>query len=169
MIPLVGYANKLTVRPNETIDFKVSSSSTLPFHASLVKIICSDPNPNGPGQKFVKIKSKIEKEYPSSLKTVKLGSYAKIKKNKIIRNLKDFTFSANIWSTTPSKNNQGIISFYDQEEKIGLTLGIFDGCIGLIIGEKNTRPFIFSTKNKIKIKEWYKVWISYHYITATIQ
>ena len=169
MIPLVGYANKLTVRPNETIDFKVSSSATKPFHASLVKIICSDPNPNGPGQKFVKIKSKIEKEYPSSLKTVKLGSYAKIKKNKIIRNLKDFTFSANIWSTTPSKNNQGIISFYDQEEKIGLALGIFDGCIGLIIGEKNTKPFIFSTKNKIKIKKWYKVWISFHYNTSTIQ
>ena len=141
MIPLVGYANKLTVRPNETIDFKVSSASTLPFHASLVKIICSDPNPNGPGQKFVKIKSKIEKEYPSSLKTVKIGSYAKIKKNKIIRNLKNFTFSANIWSTTPNKKDQGIISYFDQEEKIGLALGIFDGCLGLLIGEKNKKPF----------------------------
>ena len=48
----------------------------------------------------------------------------------------------------------------DQVEKIGLTLGIFDGCIGLIIGEKNTKPFIFSTKNKNKIKKWYKVWNS---------
>ena len=167
MIPLVGYANKLTVRPDETIDFKVSSSATKPFHASLVKIICADPNPNGPGQKFVKIKSKIEKEYPSSLKTVKLGSYAKIKKNKIIRNLKDFTFSANIWSTTPSKNNQGIISFYDQEEKIGLALGIFDGCIGLIIDEKIQSRLFFQQKIKLKLKSGIRC--GFPFITTPLQ
>ena len=101
MIPLIGYANKLTVRPNETIDFKVSSSSSQPFHASLVRIICADPNPNGPGQKFVKIKSKIEKEYPSSLKTVKLGSYAKIQKNKANLEIGKF-IGQNLLSNTSS-------------------------------------------------------------------
>ena len=48
-IPLIGYAEKLSGRTGDTIEFKVSSASQEPFHANLVRIICTDPNPAGPG------------------------------------------------------------------------------------------------------------------------
>ena len=51
MIPLIGYADRMSVRPGETINFKVSSSGPDPYTASLVRLICSDPNPDGPGIK----------------------------------------------------------------------------------------------------------------------
>ena len=49
MIPLVGYASRLSARPGETIDFKVSSTSERPYEADLIRIVCADPNPEGPG------------------------------------------------------------------------------------------------------------------------
>ena len=51
MIPLIGYADRLSLRPGETINFKVSCSSADPYEARLVRIICGDPNPDGPGIK----------------------------------------------------------------------------------------------------------------------
>ena len=55
MIPLIGYADRLSVRPGETIDFKVSSQGPAPFEASLVRIVCADPNPAGPGIQEVRL------------------------------------------------------------------------------------------------------------------
>lgn len=48
-LPLVGYSDRLSARPGESIAFKVSSRSERPFHARLTRVICADPNPDGPG------------------------------------------------------------------------------------------------------------------------
>ena len=47
MIPLIGYSNRLSVEPGESIEFKVSSSLDKPYQASLVRVRCGDPNPAG--------------------------------------------------------------------------------------------------------------------------
>ncbi|MDA3859261.1 MAG: N,N-dimethylformamidase large subunit, partial [Roseovarius sp.] len=49
-LPLLGYVDRLSARPGETLAFKVSSSTaTRPFTARLVRSISADPNPEGPG------------------------------------------------------------------------------------------------------------------------
>mgnify|MGYP003328281515 CR=1 FL=1 len=48
-IPLIGYCNRLSVRPGEVISFKVSSESKSNFNASLFRSFSSDPNPSGQG------------------------------------------------------------------------------------------------------------------------
>ena len=44
-IPLIGYSDKLSLRPNETISFKISSNLKKSFSASLKRSISADPNP----------------------------------------------------------------------------------------------------------------------------
>ena len=44
-IPLVGYANRLSVRPKETISFKVSSELKSNYLVDLYRSISADPNP----------------------------------------------------------------------------------------------------------------------------
>ena len=44
MIPLVGYANRASVRSGEEICFKVSSTSERPYEARLVRVLCGDAN-----------------------------------------------------------------------------------------------------------------------------
>ena len=48
-IHIIGYSDKLSVRPGDTIGFKVSSHSEQPFDARLARLISADPNPAGPG------------------------------------------------------------------------------------------------------------------------
>ena len=48
MIPIAGYADRLSVRPGETISFKVSSQLDGPYKARLVRVISGDANPAGP-------------------------------------------------------------------------------------------------------------------------
>ena len=42
MIPLIGYGDRLSARPGETIEFKVSSQGPAPFRADLVRIVSAD-------------------------------------------------------------------------------------------------------------------------------
>ena len=160
MIPIIGYANKLTVHPEEYIDFKISSNLLTSYKASINKIISADPNPNGPGIKLIKIKSSIDGYYPSVKKDIRLGSYAKIKQNNKIRTLKNFTFCANVYVTNTSKKEQGVISFYDEKNYKGIVLGVFDGCVGIIVNSKNSKRIIKIHK-PLKKKYWYKIWVSY--------
>ena len=52
-LPLSGYADRLSARPGESLDIKVSSLSQQPYQASLVRVRYADPNPEGPGVKPV--------------------------------------------------------------------------------------------------------------------
>jgi len=66
MIPLIGYVNKLSARPGDTLEFKVSSTFNVPFQASLVRIRCSDPNPAGPGIREKSVDASFTGQYHAS-------------------------------------------------------------------------------------------------------
>jgi N,N-dimethylformamidase len=44
MLPLTGYADRLSAAPGETIEFKISSNTQQDYQARLVKVICGDAN-----------------------------------------------------------------------------------------------------------------------------
>ena len=59
---IVGYADRLSVQPGETIQFMVSSQ--LPrYQAEIVRLIHGDPNPRGPGMKEEVIEAPVNREY----------------------------------------------------------------------------------------------------------
>ena len=78
MIPLIGYGDRLSVRPGETIEFKVSSQNPAPFEASLVRIVCADPNPAGPGIQEATVAADFAGSYPSRAQAIAQGSHARI-------------------------------------------------------------------------------------------
>ena len=74
MVPLVGYLDRFSARPGERIAVKVSSSHAAPFRADLVRIVCADPNPAGPGMQLEETSSPWAGEYPSQRQPIQLGS-----------------------------------------------------------------------------------------------
>ena len=62
---LTGYADRISVRAGETIAFRISSHASGPFAASLVRVICGDPNPAGTGPIFEDQSSVFAGRYPS--------------------------------------------------------------------------------------------------------
>ena len=49
MLALTGYADRLSVRPGETIRFHLSNATGADVEAKLVRVVCADANPAGPG------------------------------------------------------------------------------------------------------------------------
>ena len=65
MLPIAAYADRLSVRPGETISFKVSSTIEGPYAARLVRIICADANPAGPGLQEEPVAASFAGPHPS--------------------------------------------------------------------------------------------------------
>lgn len=162
MIPFIGYGHRLSVRPGETIEFKVSSQGPEPFEASLVRVICADPNPAGPGMLEEPVDAAFAGSYPSRVQPVRLGSYGRIDGTEPLGRLGSLTLMATIWPTTPDKGEQGILSRFDPETGAGFALAIgSDGGATAILGHGSGAPIRLSVGKALKARTWYRIWASF--------
>jgi hypothetical protein len=58
MLTLTGYSNHIYGRPGDTIEFKVNCERPGEYSAEIVRIICGDTCPEGPGVKEIVIDSR---------------------------------------------------------------------------------------------------------------
>ena len=155
MLPIAGYADRLSVRPGETIAFKVSSQLEGPYKARLVRVICADANPAGPGIREEAVEADFQGSYPSHFQPIHLGSYAVINANHDLSGADGLTFVATIWPTTPgSKRRQGIVSAYDPTTRLGFAIAVGeDGSAEAILGATRVK-----TRVPMTARRWYRVW-----------
>ncbi len=150
MIPLIGYGDRLSGRPSDTIEFKVSSISAEPFSVALYRSISADPNPAGPGLIERRVHSAMDGEYLSRLQPFHAGSYA-ISDEDLSVTANGFTLRAIIWPTLPEKGEQAILSCGD------IILLIDDnGAISGRAGELHV-----AASKPLKTRTWYRVWLTY--------
>ena len=147
-IPLVGYSDKISLRSQETISFKVSSSLKKPFKASLKRSISADPNPKGIGiieedaSKYFDttfVKSRIQDFDP--------GSYAVTKKLLKIKIKKEMNISIKIFPTLNVKRKQTILA-YDNIELYIDAKGKLSFCLG---------KEVISIEEHLLLRSWYNV------------
>ncbi len=79
MVPLIGYLDRLSARPGESIAVKVSSTLASPYAADLVRIRHADPNPDGPGMKLLPLPADWAGTYPSRLQEIRRGSWGEVR------------------------------------------------------------------------------------------
>ena len=115
-IPLIGYSDKISLRTEETISFKVSSTLKTPYTASLKRSISADPNPFSIGI--------IEEDASKYFKTAKFksrtqnfnpGSYAISIKPLKINIKKELCINVIIFPTLFKNTKQTILSFDNLE------------------------------------------------------
>ena len=147
-IPLIGYSDKISLRSEETISFKVSSNLKEPFKANLKRSISADPNPKGVGI--------IEEDASKYFKTALLksrkqvfnpGSYAISKKILKVSIKKDLKINVIIFPTLSLSRKQTILSFDDLELYIAV-----NGRLTLNINNEQ-----ISIKKPLLFRSWYKV------------
>ena len=167
MIPLTGYVDRLSARPGETIEFKVSSTAAEPFSARLVRIICADPNPAGPGRIEEDIAAAFAGEYPSRIQPFHPGSYART--DAALPALTSFTAIATIWPTTPAKGEQAIVAHWDPAVDAGFALLIgAGGALTVRIGTADG-PVELSLDVALRTRQWYRAWASYDGPSGTLR
>ena len=160
-IPLIGYVDRLSARPGQSLKFKISSTCNQPYHASLVRIVCADPNPEGPGIIEQDIAADFTGRYPSRHQPFFPGSYGLVPKPTPLYQLKSFTAYATIWPTTPMKGQQAIISHLNEDETRGFVLKInSQGQLTATVGQGENLTQL-SLATTLKERHWYMVWMSF--------
>ena len=157
-IPLIGYSDRLSTGPGETVEFKVSSRSDRPFEARLVRVVCGDPNPDGPGIKEVPVAANFEGSWPSHAQDAHLGSFARVDGARPGNGAT--TVVATVWPTRPECNGQGIVSWL--AGGTGLTL-MLDGERGAVLraaASPSGAVEEIAVGKPLRIRTWYRVWAS---------
>ena len=77
-LPITGYLNNISGRPGEKFEAKVSVQKKGEYTAEVVRIICADPNPDGPGLRYECQNFNLLKSYQGRSQKIDLGSYAEI-------------------------------------------------------------------------------------------
>src|SRR5581483_964877 len=77
---LLAYSDRVTAAPGERIEIKVSAPEPGPYRARLIRLICGDDSPSGPGFKAEEIASPIARAYPGRLQPFRAGSHIEFRK-----------------------------------------------------------------------------------------
>jgi len=160
MKTIMGYSDKMSACPGETIKFMVSCEGQPNYRARLVKIIHGDTSPEGPGYKEQEVKAPFQGEYKARRQEIYAGSHALVANNRHFDALESFTLQALIWPTTVEKGVQTIIAL--RNGRGGVTLGIdAAGALSADIAGANGKSETVSTGKAMLSREWYFVGISY--------
>jgi N,N-dimethylformamidase len=157
MLKMTGYSDRIYCRPGDTIKFMVNCEHPT-YQAEMVRIICGDDNPNGPGVKEDSIDVPFAKTYPGRRQEIHSGSCVVVPNCAAAAGLQDFTIQTHIWPTTPLKGRQGIITKWSAQEKSGFALIVDEhGHIALQVGDGTGNVDISSTGRALQRRRWYLV------------
>ena len=158
-VPIIGYCDRLSGRPGDTIAFKVSSQLADAYTARLVRVISADPNPGGPGLIEEECDFGFGGTFPSRNQDFFPGSYAQV--DGFLPETVDgssMTLSAVIWPTTPGKGVQTILAAGN------MCLGIAaDGSAEAALGDEAV-----SAGEPLHTRQWYAVRASFDAGTGTL-
>src|ERR1700692_3402338 len=103
---LIGYADKISVAPGETVEVKVSTDAEA-YSAAIVRLIHGDCTPPGFKEEILT----ADERHPGRKQTAHPGSYGIVETGLLLRSLSSFTIQMWIYATTPKKRQaQGLLS-----------------------------------------------------------
>jgi N,N-dimethylformamidase beta subunit-like protein len=151
MLRLLGYGDRLSVEPGQTIRFMVSCDHP-EYESRLVRLIHGDENPEGPGFKQVEIDSPMDGRHPGRHQAIRSGSYVEIPLP-VGAVGPSLAFSVYLAPTNPAAGEQVIASIGDPYGGSGWALALSEaGAVELVVG--STR---ISTGAAVDRWAWYRV------------
>src|SRR5262249_9462212 len=85
VLGIMGYWDRLSARPGDTPELKVSvEDGSNDFHVELVRLICGDDGPGGPGFKADPVASEVNGSRPGRRQAINAGSYIHVPNLKAI-------------------------------------------------------------------------------------
>ena len=161
MLTITGYSDRISVRPGETVKFMVNCEHPT-YQADIVRLICADATPAGPGFKEKPVRTPVSKRHKGRPQAIHAGSYALVESRPVLETLGSFTVQAMIWPTTPGKGAQGIVTKWDRRGRKGFALMIDDaGSVALRLGMADGTVETVSVGKPLLERHWYLAAASY--------
>ena len=150
---LLGYTDRLSVAPDETIRFMVSCDH-YEYRADLVRLIHGDENPAGPGFKEREVASAINADYEGRRQSIRSGSFVVVPDCQAFRALHSFTLTAWIYPTTPERGVQGLLTRWNTPTSAGFGLFIDGGNLSIWLGDGRGRVERVSPETPVRSHDW---------------
>ncbi|MEO1192643.1 MAG: N,N-dimethylformamidase beta subunit family domain-containing protein [Pseudomonadota bacterium] len=156
MKKILGYSDKISVRPGDEISFMVSSQEGAEYQARIVRLIHGDTSPEGPGYKEEAIATAIEGSYSGRRQEVFAGSWIMVPDHRLLAGLTSFTLQVMVWPSLPQNGKQTLMSRWDSDRKSGFCLCIdAEGCLAITIGDGSGATETLSSGKPLVAREWY--------------
>jgi N,N-dimethylformamidase len=163
---LVGYADRMSACPGDTIAFMVSAEGTPRYEARLVRLISGDHHPDGCGFIERPVASAIDGSYAGRPQALHAGSCAVIDPPGPLGVLSAFTLQAMVWPTTPDRPRQVILGMLDPDAARGFALVLERGAAALAVGDGRHVTAV-GTGLTLPERRWVLVAASYDPATGT--
>jgi len=166
---VIGYADPLSVAPGEPIRFMVGTlDGPRRYRAEVVRLVCGDTGPGGPGLKTVRLPTSIEGEHDGTPQPIDAGSYAIVDHPEAFGALGRFTLQAFIQPTLvpvrPSPRRQVVMGTWAEDRGSGFALMLDEtGALAFLIGAAPV-----STGTPLTARRWYHVAASVDLAAGTV-
>ena len=160
--PLLGYTDRLSARPGEQVQVKVSSTLEGEFEASLVRIISADPNPAGIGVVVEKIESDFAGSYPARAQGFTPGScmHAALAEGMTLPT--EFSVSAKIWPTRVASGAQAVLSIGSSAAGTAFVLGLDEAGKPRVMARMTDGSWVEALlPGVVRERQWAWLWASF--------
>lgn len=160
MLKILGYPDRYSVAPGENIAFQVSAEDDQRYNAALVRVICGDCNPQGPGLQYENIPCSIDGSYQGHRQTTDAGSYMSAEVPQLASQ-SAFTFQVMIWPTLIKRDQQTIFSWQSADEQEGVCLEVMaGGVLSLTLARAGGSARLTLSSAPMLERQWYQAGFS---------
>ena len=160
MLPLTGYADRLSVRPGETIRFHLANATGAEVEAKLVRVVCADANPAGPGVLVEPLRTTPAAVAAAGEERVPRGSYARIEGVGRCFGAGGFSFTCLVHPTRLAGARQAIVSRTGDAAGSGFTLAIDEqDRLCASIGDGEAMRDVAVVPRPLTEQSWQAVWL----------
>ena len=157
-VRILAYADRLSGRPGEAVEIKVSCEGLNRYEAELVRIIQGDINPQGPGYREDAVDLDLGGPFEGRFQPLHPGSYGIVEDNAAFRALSTFTVFAAIWPTMPGDGLQTVLARRDPLTGAGFELFLNEaGALEFSVDFGGAEASSVSTEEPLLAQRWYLV------------
>ena len=166
---LFGYTDPMSVAAGESLRVMVSSESgESTYRADLVRLLCGDDHPDGPGFREVEFGNPADAKYPARHQTTHAGSCVRVESCDMLDAINSFTVSLLVWPTRPVHRAEGLISRWCETTERGFALYLDQrGCAGLALGDGHVLRCVCD--KPVIPREWYLIAASFDAETGVVE
>ncbi len=159
---ITGYSDPLAARAGAEVCFMLSGEGVTEADVQLVRISHGDEHAEGPGFVEHALDTDLPTRVAITHQPVQVGSFVDIADaDGVLLPDGAFTVHAFVYSTTPNKGEQGLVTQYDHGSQRGYALALNgDGQLSFRLGN-GTESVAFSLPTPLQPKLWYFVAAAY--------
>src|SRR5579872_6332754 len=153
---VMGYPDRWSVAPGETVRFMVSCLDGERYDAQIVQLKQPDAGPLATPFAPMPVAAPCNGTHPGRRQTIPIGSLAVVSAHEALALTGSFTVAAYVWPTTPAKGRQAIMGTWSDATQSGFGIEIdAQGALTVRIGAGAGRVAELSSRAPLSTRRWY--------------